>query len=266
MTTSMFDLSGKVAIVTGAAMGIGQRLARGLAERGANIVIADIASDQAEEVAGEIKARGGKALAITASAIDSNDVDRLVETTIQHYGTLDILVNNAGGGRAGSTATLSLEDWHFTMDLCVTSAFLCSQRAGRVMIEKRAGKIINVASVYGFVGQDSSLYDLRPDGQLTESLAYAAGKGAIVNMTRSLAVYWARYNINVNAIAPGMVKTEQLAGSISTEAWDRLSQRTPLKRPAKPEDMEGAVIYLASPASDFVTGQILAVDGGWLAW
>lgn len=266
MTISMFDLTGRVAIVTGGAMGIGQRLAMGLAEHGASVVIADLALAEAEAGASAIESQGGRAIAVQANVCDEDDVERLVGTTVAQFGSVDILVNNAGGGRGGPTVDLSLDDWRFTMDLCVTSAFLCSQRAGRVMIENGGGKIINVASVYGFVGQDSSLYDLRPDGQLTESVAYAAGKGAIVNMTRSLAVYWARHNINVNAIAPGMVRTERLAGSISAEAWDRLSQRTPLKRPAKPEDMQGAVIYLASPASDFVTGQTLAVDGGWLAW
>lgn len=266
MPSSLFDLTGKVAIVTGGGMGIGRRLAHGLADSGANVVIADIKHDLTESVAQEVEERGVRALAIQTDVCDPADVDRLVQTAVDHFGTVDILVNNAGGGGGGPTTTLSLDAWHFTMDLTVTSAFLCSQRVGRVMIEKQSGKIINVASVYGFVGQDSRLYDRLPNGELTESLAYAAGKGAIVNMTRSLAVYWARYNINVNAIAPGMVKTERLSEQISAETWDRLSQRTPLNRPAKPQDMAGAVIYLASPAADFVTGEIIAVDGGWLAW
>ena len=266
MDTSMFDLSERVAIVTGGGMGIGQRLSSGLASHGARVVVVDIALDGAEETAAQIEAAGGRAIAVRADATDPDSVQRMVDTAVSHFGTVDIMVNNAGGGRGEATKDLSLEDWRFTLDLCATSTFLCSQRAGRVMIEQGGGKIINVASVYGLVGQDSSLYDLGPDGELRESLAYAAGKGAVVNMTRSLAVYWARFGINVNAIAPGMVRTERLAQTISVDAWDRLSQRTPLKRPARPEDMRGAVIYLASPASDFVTGQILAVDGGWVAW
>lgn len=266
MDMSTFDLSGRVAIVTGGGMGIGQRLALGLAEHGASVVVADIAVAGAEETAGKIESAGGRAIAVSADATNQDSVQQMVDTAVSHFGTVDIMVNNAGGGRGAPTKDLSLEDWHFTLDLCATSAFLCSQRAGRVMIEKGGGKIINVASVYGLVGQDSSLYDLGPDGELRESLAYAAGKGAIVNMTRSLAVYWARYKINVNAIAPGMIRTERLAQTMTGDAWDNLSRRTPLKRPGTPEDMQGAVIFLASPASDFVTGQTLAVDGGWVAW
>jgi len=268
MQSTLFDLTGKTAIVTGGSMGIGQRLVNGLAEHGANVVIGDIDQKLAEKVAGEVEAHGGKALAIKTDVCNPDDVDRLVLATTQQFGAVDILVNNVGGtgGGSGLTETLPLERWRRTMDLTVTSAFLCSQRVGRVMIGQNRGKIINIASVYGLVGQDSSLYDLRPDGLPSESLDYAAGKGAIVNMTRALAVYWARYGINVNAVAPGMVKTERLGASISAEAWERLSRRTPLKRPAKPEDMAGAVIYLSSPAADFVTGHILVVDGGWQAW
>jgi gluconate 5-dehydrogenase len=133
------------------------------------------------------------------------------------------------------------------------------------MIDKHYGRIINTASVYGLVGHDTSLYDRHP-GQEGEGIAYAAGKGAVVNFTRCLAVYWAKHNITVNAIAPGMTRTDRLAREISEATWARLSNRTPLKRPGRPADMAGAAVYLASPAADFVTGQILAVDGGWVAW
>jgi NAD(P)-dependent dehydrogenase (short-subunit alcohol dehydrogenase family) len=263
----LFDLSGRVAIVTGAGAGIGLALARGLAEHGANVVLADVAQDRVESAAGEIEAFGVEALPIRVDVTVPDDVDRMVEATVDRFGTIDILCNNAGGsgGRSGDTATLPLDYWLHTMDLTVTSVFLCSQRAGRVMIARGYGRIINTASVYGLVGHDTSLYDRRP-GTEGEGLAYAAGKGAVVNLTRALAVYWARHNITVNAIAPGMCQTERLARDISAATWERLSNRTPLKRPGRPADMAGAAVYLASPAADFVTGQILAVDGGWVAW
>ena len=262
----MFNLTGKVAIVTGGGTGIGRQLIQGLSEHGANVVIADIDADTSQRAADDINGQGGSAIEVRTDVCDKDNVDLLVKETISHFGKVDILVNNAGGGGGGPTATLPLEAWHFTMNLTVTSAFLCSQRAGREMIDKGGGRIINVASVYGFVGQDFRLYDRRPDGQPTEALAYAAGKGAIVNMTRALAVYWARYGINVNAIAPGMVRTERLAEQISQETWERLSDRTPLGRPGRPQDMAGAVVFLSSPAAAFVTGETIAVDGGWLAW
>jgi NAD(P)-dependent dehydrogenase (short-subunit alcohol dehydrogenase family) len=265
---SPFDLSGKVAIVTGGGMGIGQALARGLAAHGASVVIADLDRERAEQVVREIEGRGGRGLAVTANVAASGDVDRMVEAAVGAFGTIDILVNNAGGiGREpGLSEELSLDSWNHTLNVTLTSAFLCSQRAGRVMIRQRRGKIVNVASVYGLVGHDPSLYPPTPDGEPRETIAYAAAKGGIVNLTRALAVYWARHQINVNAIAPGMVRTARLAAYYDDQVWDGLSRRTPLKRPATPTDMAGAVIFLASPASDFVTGQILPVDGGWTAW
>jgi NAD(P)-dependent dehydrogenase (short-subunit alcohol dehydrogenase family) len=264
----LFDLSGRVAIVTGGAQGIGRSLAQGLAEHGADVAIADVEGGLAEQAASEIEALGVKALPVAADVTAPDEVDRMVEATVRRFGRIDILCNNAGGsgGKGGRAESLPLEYWNHTFALTVTSAFLCSQRAGRVMIERRYGRIINTASVYGLVGHDPSLYEPGPDGQPRESLAYAAAKGAMVNFTRALAVYWARHNVNVNAIAPGMVRTERLGVSHSAETWQRLAERTPLKRPGRPEDMIGAVIYLASPAADFVTGQILAVDGGWTIW
>ncbi|MGH2460405.1 MAG: SDR family oxidoreductase [Chloroflexota bacterium] len=265
---SLFDLTGKVAIVTGGGQGIGRSLVHGLAAHRASVVIADVAGAAAGHVAEEVEATGGTALPVPTDVTRPEEVDRLVELTVRHFGTLDILVNNAGGGRkaGGATESLSFESWLDTFDLTVNSAFLCAQRAGRVMIRQRSGKIINVASVYGLLGHNPALYAPRSNGEPAESIAYAAAKGAVVNFTRALAVYWARYHINVNAVAPGMVQTERLATSVDAETWERLAERTPLRRPATPDDLRGAVIYLASAAADFVTGQILVVDGGWTAW
>jgi gluconate 5-dehydrogenase len=264
---SRFDLTGRVAIVTGAGAGIGRRIARGLAGEGATVVVADLNRAAASTVTLEIEAEGGSSAAVEADVTDPGDVARLVDETVARFGTVDILVNNAGGGRGyGATVDLSLSEWQGTMDLTLTSAFLCAQAAGKVMIAQGRGKVINIASVYGIVGHDPTLYDPMPSGEHTESLAYATAKGAIISMTRALAIYWAKHNIQVNAIAPGMVRTERLAQTISPDTWGRLSARTPMGRPADPEDMAGAAIYLASDASSYVTGQILVVDGGWTVW
>jgi gluconate 5-dehydrogenase len=265
--SSRFDLSGKTAIVTGGGWGIGEHVARGLAEHGARVVIADVAADRAERVAAEICRRGETALAVTTDVCDPMAVDRLVETACRAFGTIDVLVNNAGGGSVhGRTVDLALADWQRTFDLTVTSAFLCSQRAGRVMIGQGHGTIVNVASIYGLVGYSPTMYDTDSAGNYPESLAYAAAKGAVVSMTRTLATYWAPHNIRVNAIAPGPVKTERLGTSISPATWQRLAERTLLKRPADCDDLVGAAVFLASSASAYVTGQILVVDGGWTAW
>jgi len=264
---SRFDLTGQVAIVTGGGAGIGRRLALGLAAEGAGVTVVDISPEQAEHVAAEIETAGGNGLPIAADVTNPADVARLVEETVARFGTVDILINNAGGGKGyGLTVDLSLTEWQATLDLTLTSAFLCAQQSGRVMIAQRRGRIINIASVYGLVGHDPTLYDPLPDGEYPESLAYVTAKGGVVSMTRALAIYWARHNIQVNAIAPGMVRTERLAHTISPDTWDRLSARTPMGRPADPDDLVGAAIYLASDACRYVTGQVLSVDGGWTAW
>ncbi len=264
---SRFDLTGRVAIVTGGGAGIGRRLALGLAGEGATVEVADISLEAATQVAGEIAAEGGSGTPVGADVTNPADVARLVEEAVSRFGAVDILVNNAGGGKGyGATVDLSLSEWQATMDLTLTSAFLCAQQAGRVMIGQGRGKIINIASVYGLVGHDPTRYDPLPDGTYPESLAYLTAKGGVISMTRALAIYWARHNIQVNAIAPGMVKTERLAQKISPETWDRLSARIPIGHPADPDDLVGAAIYLASDAANYVTGQIVAVDGGWTAW
>lgn len=252
-------------------MGIGQHLAYGLAEHGANVVVADIATERAQAVAGDIEQLGSAAIAVTTDVCQPDDIRRLYETAIQRFGAVDILVNNAGGGSRDKYTRQespfgSLESWHHTMALTLTSAFLCCQQFAPAMIERKQGKIINIASVYGIVGLDPSLYELDPDGNPRQTIPYAAAKGGVVTMTRAMAVHLAPHDICVNAIAPGMVRTERLATGIGADTWQKLSGRTPLGRPAMPEDMKGAVVYFASPSSDFVTGQILAVDGGWLAW
>ena len=158
-----------------------------------------------------------------------------------------------------------MEVWQRVFDVNSSGTFLCSQRAGRIMVPQGGGCIINIASVYGHVGVDPSVS--HPPGEPSrEDLAYSASKGAVISMTRALATYWADYKIRVNAISPGMIRTERLKTAVPSDTWSRMVQRTPLKRPGTGEDLQGAVIYLASDAASFVTGQVLCVDGGWLAW
>lgn len=265
--TNLFDLGGRVALVTGAGSGIGKSIAASLVHQGATAVLADIDLEASQLACEEIDPAGHRARPAQCDVRSRAEVEGLVAGIVNDLGAVDILVNNVGGGSsAGPSEHLSLDNWNATLELTLTSAFLCCQAAGRPMIERGHGTIVNIASVYGLVGHNPLFYDRLPDGSRRESLAYAAAKGGIVSMTRALAVYWAPFNVRVNAVAPGMVQTERLERVISKETWDRLSERTPLGRPASPEDIAGAVVYLASSAAAFVTGQVLVVDGGWTIW
>ena len=263
MGTSEFDLSGRVAIVTGGGSGIGQHLAHALAEHGARVAVVDIVSALADTVAGELAARGTEALAVQADGCQPADVGRLVDATVARFGTVDILVNNAGGRRRDALPS-ALDVWRQTIDLSLTSAFLCSRQVAPVMVRQGRGRIINMASVYGLVGRDERLYTSAAD--VTSTLAYAAAKGGIVNLTRALAAHLGPHRITVNAVAPGMVKTARTAAGTDEATWARLAERTPVRRPGRPEDYRGAVVYLASAAAEFVTGHTLVVDGGWTVW
>ena len=260
-----FSLEGRVAIVTGAGSGLGEDLALALAEAGADVVIGDLDGTRAESAAGRVRRRGRDGLGVEADVSRPGHVDRMMAATEERFGRLDILVNNAGISIHATTLDASLEVWERVFEVNATGTFLCSQRAGRIMVPQGGGCIINIASVYGHVGVDPSVS--HPPGNPTrEDLAYSASKGAVISMTRALATYWAEYKIRVNAISPGMIRTERLKTAVPRDTWSRMIQRTPLKRPGTGEDLQGAVVYLASDAASFVTGQVLCVDGGWLAW
>ena len=262
----MFDLSGKLAVVTGAGSGLGRDMALGLAEAGADVIIADLDLERGEEAAEKIRQKGKKSLSVPLDVSQPEQVEHLVEVAQEHFPKIDILVNNAGISIHAPTLSCPLESWQRVFDVNTTGTFLCSQAVGRVMVDAGSGCIINIASVYGHVGVDLSLADSMDDGVPREDLAYSASKGAVVSMTRALATYWAKYRIRVNAISPGMMRTDRLKVGKTREIWAGLSERTPLGRPGTGNDLKGAVVYLASDASAFVTGQVLCVDGGWLAW
>jgi NAD(P)-dependent dehydrogenase (short-subunit alcohol dehydrogenase family) len=251
----LFDLSGKVAIVTGGGSGLGRQMAGALAEMGADLVLCGRKSEKAEAAASELRALGVRALGVACDVTKPEDVRAMVERTTAELGRVDILVNNAGRAWVAPVATMPVDEWRRVLDVNLTGAFLCSQAAGNVMIQQGGGKIINIASTAGLGGAMPEVLD---------AIAYNTSKGGLVNFTRDLAVKWARYAINVNAIAPGWFPSRMSQAVV--ERWgDRLARTIPLGRIGGEEDLKGTVVFLASRASDYVTGQVLAVDGGQTA-
>lgn len=250
----LFKLDGKNAIVTGSAQGLGKAMAKALGEAGANVAIVDININLARQTAEEFSEKlGRKFVAIQADVTREDDVKLMVEKVISSLGHIDILVNNAGIVRHAPAEDMGKKDWDDVIAVNLTGVFLCSQAVGRHMIERKQGKIINIASMSGLIVN-------YPQPQV----AYNASKAGVIMLTKSLAVEWAKYNINVNAIAPGYMKTSMTAPFFEKEEYRRLwIEPTPMKRPGEPEELGGAVVYLASDASSFMTGQVLVIDGGY---
>jgi gluconate 5-dehydrogenase len=261
----LFDLSGKTALVTGGGSGLGRDMAFALAEAGARLVVPDVNADLAEQSAERIRSIGGQALALHTDVGDPESVKRCFEATRDRFGGLDILINNAGIGVIGASVDATRADWQRVFDVNVGGMFQCSQLAARLMLDNGGGKIVNIASIYGLVGTDERLYvHSRPVHH--QGIAYNASKGAVISLTRSLAVEWAAYGIQVNAIAPGMMKVDKERPDLDESTWDNLAERTPMRRTGSGADLRGAALFLSSAASDFVTGHVLVVDGGWTAW
>ena len=251
----MFNLSGKVAIVTGGGRGIGLKMAEGLAEVGAHIVLCSRKVENCEKAAKDLTKLGVKTLAMACDVKSPTSIQSVVDKVLEQFGRLDILVNNSGVTWGGTPEDYPLEGWEKVMDTNMTGAFLFSQMAGRVMIRQKSGNIINIASVMGVVGLESDVAD---------AIAYSASKGALITFTKDLASKWAKYNIRVNAIAPGWFPTDMTHWVLEHQGKKILSL-VPMGRYGDPEELKGAVVYLASEASRYVTGIVLPVDGGQLA-
>ncbi len=253
MSTKLLDLEGKVAVVTGGTSGIGRAMSLGLAEAGAAVIATARRQTQVDETAKEIETRGRRTLRLTSDVCDRSSLETLMSAALESFGKVDILINCAGRIKRTPTLTMAEDDWTAILDTNLTGTLRACQVFGRHMLEREHGRIINIASLNSFVA-------------LSEVAAYAASKAAVVSLTRSLAVEWSKKGVTVNAIAPGVFRTELNAALLdSTPRGQELLMRTPMGRFGKTEELVGAAIYLASDAASFVTGQTLVVDGGFLA-
>ena len=248
----LFGLSGKTAIVTGGGSGIGRQMAQALAELGADIVLCARKVERCEQAAAELSELGVRTLALRCDVRDPGEVQAVCERTMEELGRLDVLVNNAGTSWGAPAVDTPLEGWQKVVDVNLTGVFLFSQAAGRMMIDRGGGSIVNIASVAGLRGS--------PPGKM-DAIAYNASKGGVIAFTRDLAHKWAPHGIRVNAIAPGWFPSD-MSKALLDRFGDEFVKSVPLGRFGGPDDLKGAVAFLASPASAFVTGHTLIVDGG----
>ncbi|MGI6096521.1 MAG: SDR family NAD(P)-dependent oxidoreductase [Dethiobacteria bacterium] len=254
MKDGMMSLKGETAVVTGSTKGLGKGLAWGLAKAGADLVIVSRHQEDCEKVAQEIAAETGvRTLPVAADLTKEDALHNLVQSTLTAFDKVDILVNNAGTSLTKKAEDLTVADWDRVLNLNLKAAFFCARGFGKKMIAARKGKIINIASILGLVAEK-------------QVLPYCVAKGGLIQMTKALALEWARYNIQVNALCPGYLITDLNREQLEDERIAKhLLSKIAVRRFAKVEDMVGAVVYLASPASNYMTGQTITVDGGWTA-
>ncbi|HEU0053751.1 MAG TPA: glucose 1-dehydrogenase [Longimicrobium sp.] len=255
--SELFDLSGSVALVTGGGRGLGEQIARGLAQAGAAVAVASREVEACEGVARELAdAYGARTLALKLDVASEEDVRAAVDAVENELGPVDLLVNNSGTSWGAPAAEHPLEAWEKVMEVNVTGTFLCSREVGRRLIARGApGAILNIASISGLRGSPPEVLD---------AAGYAASKGAVIAFTRDLAVKWARHGIRVNALAPGFFRTK-MTEKVLDRAEKQLARVVPLGRVGGEDELAGAAVYFLSPAAGYVTGQVLAVDGGMTA-
>lgn len=247
----LFDLSGRVAIVTGGSAGLGRQIAEGLGEMGANLVLCSRKKERCEQAAEELQTLGVKTLALACDVKNPASIQQVVEATLSQFARIDVLINNAGTSWGAPVEEMRLEQWNKVIETNLTGTFLFSQAVGKVMIRQRRGKIINMASVAGLRGAPPEV----------PAIGYHASKGGVIAFTKDLACKWAMHNIQVNAIAPGWFPTH-MSRVVIERNKEVFLKRIPLGRFGNDHDLKGAAVFLASDASDYVTGHVLMVDGG----
>ncbi len=251
----MSDLTGRVAIVTGGGAGLGRQMAEGLAEMGANLVLCGRKKERCDQAAQALAGLGVKTLPLACDVRNPASIKEVVDRSVAEFGQIDILINNAGASWGAPVEDMTLEAWNKIIETNLTGTFLFSQAAGKIMLRQQRGKIINIASVAGLRGGPPDL----------PAIGYHASKGGVITFTKDLACKWAMHNIHVNAIAPGWFPTN-MSNVVIERNKEALRKRIPLGRFGNDEDLKGAAVFLASAASDFVTGHVLVVDGGQTAW
>jgi 2-dehydro-3-deoxy-D-gluconate 5-dehydrogenase len=254
---SQFDLAGKTALVTGASRGLGISFARGLAKANCNLVIAARDFDRLTAVASDLEQYGGRVVAMKADVARMEDAEAMVQRAISEFGHLDILVNNAGISAVAEAEVMSSTQWQSVIDTNLSGLFYCAQSAARHMLSSGAGKIINIASMYG-ISASSCI----------SQASYVASKAAVLGLTRELAVEWAPRGLHVVALAPGFFRSDQTIWAFEqdTELGAKLLAKVPMARMGKLEELEATIVYMASAASDYMNGQALVLDGGFLSW
>ena len=261
----LFDLTGRVAIITGGSIGLGRQMAEGLAEMGADLVLCARKEERCHQAAEELQQLGVKAIALGCDVKNPDSIQEMVEATLSQFGRIDVLINNAGISWGAPVEDMRFEDWNKVIETNLTGTFLCAQAVGKVMIRQgrgdkgasrnSAGKIINIASVAGLGGAPAEL----------PAIGYHASKGGVISFTKDLACKWASHNIQVNAIAPGWFPTH-MSNRVLEHHEELFLSHIPLRRFGNEHDLKGAAVFLASAASNYVTGHVLVVDGGQSAW
>lgn len=254
---SMFDLSGKTALVTGVSRGLGVSFARGLAKAGCDLAIVARNLDPLKTVAKDLEQYGHRVVPVRADICNRQDVEKMVEQTLREFKRIDILVNNAGISAVADAETMTPEQWQSVIDTNLTALFHCSQCVGRHMLAAGRGKIINIASMYGISA-----------ASYVSQVSYVASKSGVLGLTRELAVEWAPRGLQVVALVPGFFRSDQTIWAFegNKELGQKLLAKVPMGRLGKLEELEATIVYLASSASDYINGQALILDGGFLAW